>query len=185
MNVEIGTETPIFLFWEYLFRNFGIFSLQCGSWDRNSACWQWNRGSAQGQPGLHQEPDDACNVVKGCSTAGTVDVAGAGGWGWKPCGPPTDSKDPFQVGDCYSHGDLTGHNDLAPNMVHRKKKLFNFPFPSRDVQVLDRVLVLDEVFVDELERVLYLVVVFFFTESTRSSISVEGFLEELKLVLVE
>jgi hypothetical protein len=21
MNVEIGTETPIFLFWEYLFRN--------------------------------------------------------------------------------------------------------------------------------------------------------------------
>jgi hypothetical protein len=29
MNVEIGTETPIFLFWEYLFRNFGIFSLQC------------------------------------------------------------------------------------------------------------------------------------------------------------
>ncbi len=31
MNVEIGTETPIFLFWEYLFRNFGILSLQCGS----------------------------------------------------------------------------------------------------------------------------------------------------------
>jgi hypothetical protein len=29
MNVEIGTETPIFLFWEYLFRNFGILSLQC------------------------------------------------------------------------------------------------------------------------------------------------------------
>ncbi len=28
MNVEIGTETPIFLFWEYLFRNFGILSLQ-------------------------------------------------------------------------------------------------------------------------------------------------------------
>jgi hypothetical protein len=31
MNVEIGTETPIFLFWEYLFRNFGILSLQCAS----------------------------------------------------------------------------------------------------------------------------------------------------------
>jgi hypothetical protein len=28
--VKIGTETPIFLFWEYLFRNFGILSLQCG-----------------------------------------------------------------------------------------------------------------------------------------------------------
>jgi hypothetical protein len=31
MNVEIGTETQIFLFWEYLFRNFGILSLQCNS----------------------------------------------------------------------------------------------------------------------------------------------------------
>ncbi len=30
MNVEIGTETPILLFWEYLFRNFGILPLQCG-----------------------------------------------------------------------------------------------------------------------------------------------------------
>jgi hypothetical protein len=30
MNVEIGTETPTFLFWEYLFRYFGILSLQCG-----------------------------------------------------------------------------------------------------------------------------------------------------------
>ncbi len=29
VNVEIGTETPIFLFCEYLFRNFGILSLQC------------------------------------------------------------------------------------------------------------------------------------------------------------
>jgi len=25
----IETEAPIFLFWEYLFRNFGILSLQC------------------------------------------------------------------------------------------------------------------------------------------------------------
>jgi hypothetical protein len=29
MNVEIGNETPIFLFWEYLFQIFGILSLQC------------------------------------------------------------------------------------------------------------------------------------------------------------
>ncbi len=32
MNVEIGAEAPIFLFWEYLFQIFGILSLQC-SWD--------------------------------------------------------------------------------------------------------------------------------------------------------
>jgi hypothetical protein len=27
--VEIGTEAPIFLVWEYLFQIFGILSLQC------------------------------------------------------------------------------------------------------------------------------------------------------------
>jgi hypothetical protein len=30
MNVEIGTETPIFLFWEYWLQIFGILYLQCG-----------------------------------------------------------------------------------------------------------------------------------------------------------
>jgi hypothetical protein len=29
MNVKIGNETPIFFLWEYLFRKFGILSLQC------------------------------------------------------------------------------------------------------------------------------------------------------------
>jgi hypothetical protein len=29
MNVETGTEAPIFLFWEYLLQIFGILSLQC------------------------------------------------------------------------------------------------------------------------------------------------------------
>jgi hypothetical protein len=29
MNLEIGTEAPIFLFWEYLFQIFGILYFQC------------------------------------------------------------------------------------------------------------------------------------------------------------
>jgi hypothetical protein len=68
-----------------------------------------------------------------------------------------------------------------------------FPFYVNFISILylksleprnrDRVLVFDEVFVDELDQVLNLVKVFF-PEPTRSSISVKGFLKELKLVLV-
>ena len=57
------------------------------------------------------------------------------------------------------------------------------PLTSLEPRTSDRVLVLGEVFVDKLDQVLNLVEVFF-PEPTRSSISVEGFLEELKLVLV-
>ncbi len=39
--MEIGTETPIFLFWEYLFRNFGILSLQCDT-DSFLYSWYWH-----------------------------------------------------------------------------------------------------------------------------------------------
>jgi hypothetical protein len=44
MNVEIGTEAPIFLFWEYLFRNFGILSLQCSDFRSLEArsCEKWS-----------------------------------------------------------------------------------------------------------------------------------------------
>jgi hypothetical protein len=45
MKVEIGTEAPIFLFWEYLFQILGILSLQCskskhGYNPSNEAVWQ-------------------------------------------------------------------------------------------------------------------------------------------------
>jgi hypothetical protein len=37
MNVEIETNPPQFLFWEYLFQNFGIVYLQCSHKDGSAA----------------------------------------------------------------------------------------------------------------------------------------------------
>jgi hypothetical protein len=40
MKVEIGTETPLFLFWEYFFSIFVILSLQCiqSNWRISDGC---------------------------------------------------------------------------------------------------------------------------------------------------
>ena len=52
MNVEIGTETQIFLFWEYLFRTFGILSLQC---NRNGSLWfNWISGGVSKSSGSNE-----------------------------------------------------------------------------------------------------------------------------------
>ncbi len=50
MNVEIGTDTPIFFFCEYLFRNFGILSLQC---IRGAHIDRLETGSMSGMVWLH------------------------------------------------------------------------------------------------------------------------------------
>jgi hypothetical protein len=56
--------------------------------------------------------------------------------------------------------------------------LYHLYLTSLEPRTSDRVLILDEVFVDEPDQVHDLVEVFF-PEPTRSSISVEGFLKEL------
>ncbi len=89
MNVEIGTEAPLLL-WEYLFRNFGILSLQCmslkaiylfprsvslfcwrkyvdRSWgyinrSQTHECWNWGWGRAIPRKGIHKG-DFRCSVA--------------------------------------------------------------------------------------------------------------------------
>jgi hypothetical protein len=56
MNVETGTETPIFLFWEYLFRNLGILSLQCSG---RSSLWNQPAKLTDDSKG-HDEISDYC-----------------------------------------------------------------------------------------------------------------------------
>jgi hypothetical protein len=56
MNVEIGTEAPIFLFWEYLFQIFGILSLQCSVKVRRSAKLLARMPNAKAGPGFEPRP---------------------------------------------------------------------------------------------------------------------------------
>jgi hypothetical protein len=54
MNVEIGTEAPIFLVWEYLFQIFGILSLQCGTVHYKDKAWVRTVYNTKTKLGLHE-----------------------------------------------------------------------------------------------------------------------------------
>jgi hypothetical protein len=47
MNVEIGTEALILLFWEYLFQISGILSLQCTPDLIGRVAWRGGEGGGQ------------------------------------------------------------------------------------------------------------------------------------------
>ncbi len=67
MNVEIGTETLIFLFWEYLFQIFGILSLQCDV--------GYNLMQASDAGSIGKVADFECRVTEVSDASSSVKVA--------------------------------------------------------------------------------------------------------------
>jgi hypothetical protein len=75
--VEIGKETPIFLFWEYLFQNFGIFSLQCKKYITEflSCCHPCKFMSAHGFALLLDKKQGGLTLTKGLASRLSLSVS--------------------------------------------------------------------------------------------------------------